>query len=189
MGRQSEPAVHSSIALLQERFRRLQRARELRQEREVLLLLSEAERIKSGTPNETSQSFFHSELMLKPTPHLQGSAYGESGMRSMHNRRQVIETPIFSNLQQKDTVLHTFTFNDSDVDTSSVNNCSLFSYFSFILRFESLPLLMELSSSCLFRNASSPWLPLFESSSLLHFLFMTFGIVRVIAMVSNRAPS
>ncbi|KAE8693578.1 putative metal ion binding protein [Hibiscus syriacus] len=35
MGSQNDPAVHSSIALLQERFRQLQRAKELRQEREV----------------------------------------------------------------------------------------------------------------------------------------------------------
>ncbi|GMI85225.1 hypothetical protein HRI_002191800 [Hibiscus trionum] len=118
MGRQSDPAVHSSIALLQERFRQLQRAKELRQEREVLRLLSEAERINPGTPNEASQSFIHSELILQPRPPLQGSAYGESSMRSMHNRRQVIEAPILSNLQPRDTVFHTSTFNDSDVDTS-----------------------------------------------------------------------
>ncbi|KAB1995383.1 hypothetical protein ERO13_D13G138400v2 [Gossypium hirsutum] len=115
MGRQSEPAVHSSIALLQERFRRLQRAKELRQEREVLRLLSEAERINQGTPNVASQLFFHSELILQPRPPLQGSVHRES---SMQIRRQVLETPILSNLQQRDMVLHTSTFNDSDVDTS-----------------------------------------------------------------------
>ncbi|KAK8545747.1 hypothetical protein V6N13_067013 [Hibiscus sabdariffa] len=118
MGSQSDPAVHSSIALLQERFRQLQRAKELRREREVVRLLSEAERINPGTQNEAPQLFFHSELILQPRPPLQGSAYGESSMRSMHNRRQVIETPILSNLQQRDTILHTSTFNDSDVDTS-----------------------------------------------------------------------
>uniref|UniRef100_A0A803QBX2 Uncharacterized protein n=1 Tax=Cannabis sativa TaxID=3483 RepID=A0A803QBX2_CANSA len=36
---------HSSIALLQERFRQLQRAKEMREEKELLRLLSESERI------------------------------------------------------------------------------------------------------------------------------------------------
>ncbi|KAE8733543.1 putative metal ion binding protein [Hibiscus syriacus] len=115
MGSQSDPAVHSSIALLQERFRQLQRAKELRQEREVLRLLPEAERINPGTLNAASQSFFHSDLILQPRPPLQGFVYGET---SMHSQRQVTETPILSNLQQRGEVLQTYTFNDSDVDTS-----------------------------------------------------------------------
>ncbi|GMJ11547.1 hypothetical protein HRI_004823900 [Hibiscus trionum] len=118
MGRKSDPASHSSIALLQERFRQLQRAKELRQEQEALRLLSEAERISPGTMNEASQLFFHSELILQPRLPLQGSVLSESSMQSMHNRRQVIESPTLLNLQQRDTGMHTSTFNDSDVDTS-----------------------------------------------------------------------
>ena len=118
MGRQSDPAVHSSIALLQERFRQLQRAKEIRQEREVLRLLSETERINPAIPHEASQLFFHSELILQPRQPLQGSLYSESSMQNMHTQHQVIETASLSNLQPRDTVMHTSTFNDSDVDTS-----------------------------------------------------------------------
>lgn len=115
MGRQSDPAVHSSIALLQERFRQLQRAKEMRQEREVLRLLSEAEQINPAAPHEASQLFFHSELILQPRPPLQGSIYTEP---SMHTQHHVIQTSSLSNLLQRDTVMDTSTFNDSDVDTS-----------------------------------------------------------------------
>ncbi|XP_022753619.1 uncharacterized protein LOC111301896 [Durio zibethinus] len=118
MGRQSDPAVHSSIALLRERFRQLQRAKEMRQEREVLRLLSEAERINPAIPHEASQLFFHSELILQPRPPLQGSLSSEPSMRNMHTQRQVIETPSLSNLRPRDTVMHTSTLNDSDVDTT-----------------------------------------------------------------------
>ncbi|GMJ05035.1 hypothetical protein HRI_004172700 [Hibiscus trionum] len=111
MGRHSDLAVHSSIALLQERFRQLQRAKEMRQEREVLRLLSEAEQINPAAP----QSFFHSELILCPRPPLQGSIYCQT---SMHAQRQIIDNSSLSNLRPRDTVLHASTFNDSDVDTS-----------------------------------------------------------------------
>ncbi|GMJ10402.1 hypothetical protein like AT4G16447 [Hibiscus trionum] len=115
MGRQSDLAVHSSIALLQERFRQLQRAKEMRQEREVLRLLSEAERINPAAPHQAPQSFFHSELILQPRPPLQGSIYSQT---SMHAQHQVIDTSSLSNLWPRDTVMHASTFNDSDVDTS-----------------------------------------------------------------------
>ncbi|XVF03682.1 hypothetical protein REPUB_Repub05bG0014600 [Reevesia pubescens] len=117
MGRQSDQAVHSSIALLQERFKQLQRVKEMK-EREALRLLSEAERINPATPQEALQSFFHSELILQPRPPLQGFLYRESRMQSMHTQHQVIETPILSNSQPRETVMHTSTFNNSDVDTS-----------------------------------------------------------------------
>ncbi|KAE8680260.1 putative metal ion binding protein [Hibiscus syriacus] len=115
MGGQSDLAVHSSIALLQERFRQLQRAKEMRQEREVSRLLSEAQRINHATLHQAPQSFFHSELILQPRPPLQGSIYSQTGM---HARHQVIDTSSLSNLWLRDTVMRASTFNDSDVDTS-----------------------------------------------------------------------
>ncbi|XVF70821.1 hypothetical protein PTKIN_Ptkin11bG0192600 [Pterospermum kingtungense] len=118
MGRQSDPPVHSSIALLQERFRQLQRAKEMRQERQVLRLLSEAEQINPAIPPEASQLFFSSELILQPRPPLQGSVYGESSMQNMHAQHRAIETPSLSNLEPRNSVMHTSTLNDSDVDTS-----------------------------------------------------------------------
>ncbi|KAE8654192.1 putative metal ion binding protein [Hibiscus syriacus] len=117
MGRQSELAVHSSIALLQERFRQLQRAKEMRHEREVLWLLFKAEQINPTTHHQAPQSFFHSELILQPRPPLQGSIYSQTSMHAQHH--QVIDTSSLSNLRPRDTVMHqASTFNDSDVDTS-----------------------------------------------------------------------
>lgn len=118
MGRQSDPPVHSSIALLQERFRQLQRAKEMRQERQVLRMHSEADRINPATPPESSQLFFHSELILQPRPPRQGSLYSESSMQNLHTQHRAIETPSLSNLQPRDSFMHTSTLNDSDVDTS-----------------------------------------------------------------------
>ncbi|KAE8704319.1 putative Heavy metal transport/detoxification superfamily protein [Hibiscus syriacus] len=115
MGGQSDLAVHSSIALLQERFRRLQRAKEMRQEREVLRLLSEAERINPAAPHQVPQSFFHSELILQPRPSPQGSIYCQT---SIHDQHQVIDTSSLSSLRLRDAAMHVSTFNDSDVDTS-----------------------------------------------------------------------
>ncbi|KAK8527127.1 hypothetical protein V6N13_084986 [Hibiscus sabdariffa] len=117
MGRQSDLAVHSSIALLQERFRKLQRAKEMRQEREVLRLLSEAEQIKPAATHRAPQSFFHSELILQTRPPLQRSIYSQAS-NSMHAQHQVIDTLSLSNLRLRDTVMNAPTFNDSDVDTS-----------------------------------------------------------------------
>ncbi|KAE8725453.1 putative Heavy metal transport/detoxification superfamily protein [Hibiscus syriacus] len=117
MGRPSEVAVYSSIALLQERFRHLQRAKEMRREREVLWLLSKAEHINQATPHQAPQSFFGSELILLPRPPLQGSIYTQTSMHAQHH--QVIDTLSLSNLQPRDSVVHhASTFNDSDVDTS-----------------------------------------------------------------------
>ncbi|KAL4308505.1 hypothetical protein GQ457_01G006890 [Hibiscus cannabinus] len=83
MGRQSDLDVHSSIALLQERFRKLQRAKQMRQERVVLRLLSEADQIKPAATHQAPQSFFHSELILQPRPPLRRSIYGQAS-NSMH---------------------------------------------------------------------------------------------------------
>ena len=81
-------------------------------------LLSEAEQINPAKPHEASQLFFHSELILQPRPPLQESLYSESSMQNMHTQHQVIENPNLSNLRPRDTVMHTSTLNDSDVDTS-----------------------------------------------------------------------
>ncbi|KAE8691140.1 putative Heavy metal transport/detoxification superfamily protein [Hibiscus syriacus] len=115
MGGQSDLAVHSSIALLQERFRQLQKAKEMRQEREVLRLLSEAERINPAAPHQGPQSFFHSELILQPRPPLQGSICSQT---SMHDQHQVTDPSSLSCLRPRDTAMHASTFSDSDVDTS-----------------------------------------------------------------------
>ncbi|CAL5410376.1 unnamed protein product [Camellia sinensis] len=60
MGRESSDqiVIHSSIALLQERFRQLQRVKEMRQGRDLVRTLPDQ--------NEPSKLFFRSELLNPP---------------------------------------------------------------------------------------------------------------------------
>ncbi|KAL7175303.1 hypothetical protein ACSBR2_028996 [Camellia fascicularis] len=55
MSRQSSDSLvnHSSIALLQERFKQLQRAKEMREERELSRQLSESQRANSTTYDQS----------------------------------------------------------------------------------------------------------------------------------------
>ncbi|OAY55233.1 hypothetical protein MANES_03G138300v8 [Manihot esculenta] len=122
MGRQNcDPAImHSSIALLQERFRQLERAKEMRQQRELLRLFSEAEQVKSAKGYEPSRLFFHSELISSsPGQPLQASIYLHSNTENNHTNLRINETPDWVNIWSKNTVTHiTNNFDDSDVDTS-----------------------------------------------------------------------
>ncbi|GKV38425.1 hypothetical protein SLEP1_g46337 [Rubroshorea leprosula] len=64
--RQIDPAiVHPSIALLQERFRQLERAKEIRQEKELLRMLPESRQINATMPYVPCRSLFHPILMLQ----------------------------------------------------------------------------------------------------------------------------
>ncbi|KAK2648391.1 hypothetical protein Ddye_015880 [Dipteronia dyeriana] len=74
MGRQGggdSTMVNSSIALLQERFRQLERVREKREEREMLKLFSESDRVVSPAlryePNKLSS--FQPEMILPHHSH------------------------------------------------------------------------------------------------------------------------
>ncbi|KAK1403150.1 Chlorophyll a/b-binding family protein [Heracleum sosnowskyi] len=77
MGRESsdQTMTHSSLVLLQERFRQLQRVKEMRQEKEMLRLFSESDRCTSppsinyNTHNhKPSNLFFQSELLRSVPP-------------------------------------------------------------------------------------------------------------------------
>ncbi|EEF29345.1 uncharacterized protein LOC112536879 [Ricinus communis] len=121
MGRQNcDPtSIHSSIALLQERFRQLERAKEMRQQRELLRLFSEAEQVKPPKAFEQSRPFFHSELVLPLGQPLQDSLYLQPNMQNRHAELQINETPNSVDLWSKNTVMHiTNNFDESDVDTS-----------------------------------------------------------------------
>lgn len=122
MGRQSCDAgvIHSSIALLQERFRQLQRAKELREAQELLKrLLTEPERINPATHYDATRLLFNSELIRSPSPLPQGSLYLQPNFHSNHTDIQVTEIPFLANLGLTDSVMdRTNNFVDSDVDTS-----------------------------------------------------------------------
>ncbi|GKV44932.1 hypothetical protein SLEP1_g52066 [Rubroshorea leprosula] len=67
--RQIDPTVvHPSIALLQERFRQLERAKEMRQEKELLRMLPESRQINAAITYVPSRSLFQPELMLSQLP-------------------------------------------------------------------------------------------------------------------------
>lgn len=76
MGRESsdQTMIHSSIVLLQERFRQLQKVKEMREEKEMLRLFSESDRCASPPSmkynahhHKPSNLFFQSEL-FHPLP-------------------------------------------------------------------------------------------------------------------------
>ena len=120
MGRQScDPAIiHSSIALLQERFRQLERAKEMRQQRELLKLFSEADHVQSAMAFESSK-LLHSELNLPPRQPIQASLSFQPTMQTEHNDLLVNTTPVVANLCSTDSVMNlTYNFDESDVDTS-----------------------------------------------------------------------
>ncbi|KAL6310995.1 hypothetical protein AAG906_024659 [Vitis piasezkii] len=121
MGRQSSDpiVIHSSIALLQERFRQLQRAKEMREERELLRLFSQSPGVNPTEFPEPSRSFFQSELILPHRSPLPGSPSSQPNSHNKHSDLQVIETPILVNLWPSEKVYQASkNFDDSDVDTS-----------------------------------------------------------------------
>ncbi|CAN6691524.1 unnamed protein product [Malus baccata var. baccata] len=122
-------AAHSSIALLQERFRQLQRAKEIRQERELLRqILSESDRTSTpATYYEPTGLFLQSGLTVshncKPPPHQpQYSMYLQPNLQSKQcSYLQVSdETRDMGNggSSSVPVMCRTDNFDDSDVDTS-----------------------------------------------------------------------
>ncbi|XP_008244561.1 PREDICTED: uncharacterized protein LOC103342700 [Prunus mume] len=122
--------AHSSIVLLQERFRQLQRAKEMREERELLRqMLSGSERINvPATHYEPTGLFFQSggsggltDPHYKPPP--QGSMYHKPNLQSKDaNFLQVSddESQVLGNICSSSVSVmnRTNNFDDSDVDTS-----------------------------------------------------------------------
>ncbi|KAM5585321.1 hypothetical protein ABKV19_004626 [Rosa sericea] len=105
--------VHSSIALLQERFRQLQRAKEMREERELLRQLI-AESAERGNQTQAAPHFeqkglvFQSEMtgsQRKPQP--QASMYLQpSYLQSKQNYQAVMRRPSKLDDSDVDTSLH-----------------------------------------------------------------------------------
>lgn len=121
MGRRSSDhiATHSSIALLQERFRRLQRAKELREKRELLRQFCQSPGLNPTEFSEPPRSFFQSDLILTHSPPLPGSLSSQPDLHNKHSDLQLIETPILVNLWPPEKVYQASkSFDDSDVDTS-----------------------------------------------------------------------
>ncbi|KAJ4976133.1 hypothetical protein NE237_001239 [Protea cynaroides] len=120
MGRQSNDitAISSSIVLLQERFKQLQRVKAMREEKELLRWFVESERITPTMHLETARLFFHSELI--PGPPQQGSPSHRANSQVNHASFQSVETPLLMNFWSRDKAnVHTSnSYDDADVDTS-----------------------------------------------------------------------
>uniref|UniRef100_A0A5B7BZL8 Uncharacterized protein n=1 Tax=Davidia involucrata TaxID=16924 RepID=A0A5B7BZL8_DAVIN len=122
MGRQnSDPTVAgSSIALLQERFRQLQRVREKREERELLKLFSEPERSTPTMNLEPAKLSFQPEMIFPPRPTLHDSLSLGLNSQSKHADFRAIKTPPSTNLWSTDAAVMSTSqiFENSEVDTS-----------------------------------------------------------------------
>ena len=117
-------AHHSSIALLQERFRQLQRAKEKREEKELVRLLSGSQRNISPARMYES-SFFNPEpntyqqRSSSPPVH-QSSMFLQPNLQKKNwDLRNPETSSIFANISSTSTAMHRgFNLEDSDVDTS-----------------------------------------------------------------------
>ncbi|KAK7363842.1 hypothetical protein VNO77_06001 [Canavalia gladiata] len=90
--------VHSSIVLLRERFRQLQRVKEIRKERELLkMLCTEPKHFNSNatTIYEPTSQFFHPELIIpsRSSPHVSLSLWPTSQCMQEDNK-SIIENPV-----------------------------------------------------------------------------------------------
>ncbi|KAL5987959.1 hypothetical protein ACLOJK_035721 [Asimina triloba] len=124
MGRQNSGtttvAQHSSsIALLQERFRQLQRVKEMREEREQLRLFAEPDQMGPTNRCEPSSSsstlFFHPELIrpsrpqstsIRPDPTAKIAADGQLSMSLWPDRQIARPMTIDLDETEVDTSLH-----------------------------------------------------------------------------------
>ncbi|KAJ1400346.1 hypothetical protein SESBI_29553 [Sesbania bispinosa] len=135
-GKTHDPSVvHSSIALLQERFRQLQRVKEMREKRELLKMLgTEPKHFINSIPTMTcdpTRLFFHHELFIpsKSPPHVCLSLWPTS-QEDNSSSSTVETTPVSKNVCFTDCThtqslqaswKNTYDWNsgsDSGVDTS-----------------------------------------------------------------------
>ncbi|KAG5551006.1 hypothetical protein RHGRI_009436 [Rhododendron griersonianum] len=117
--------VHSSsIALLQERFRQLQRAKEMREGRELLRQVTEPDRDNSSACQDPSRVPFQSELIHPLRLHLQGSPTSSSSYQKSQSKQADLwaaaTPPTSASLRYMETVKHrpSSSFQESDIDTS-----------------------------------------------------------------------
>ncbi|KAM3697024.1 hypothetical protein ACB098_06G083000 [Castanea mollissima] len=124
MDRQSnDPTmVSSSIALLQERFRQLEKVKERREEKELLNLFAETERIMPTTHFEPSKLFFQIQPQMT-TPNrstLRDSPSLELNLQTKQADVQAMKRPTLTDLWPNGAVMASTSriFENSDVDTS-----------------------------------------------------------------------
>ncbi|KAI0525026.1 hypothetical protein KFK09_004417 [Dendrobium nobile] len=110
----SEPAVlHSSIALLQERFRQLQRVKAKREEREQIRAINEHLHLQQQQP----KWFVHPEL-LHPSSHLRNSSSFLLGESKDFNEFQSLEASLSLRSWPPASVIQSSNGFNEEVDTS-----------------------------------------------------------------------
>lgn len=118
MGRErTDPNVHSSIALLQERFRQLQKVKEMREERELLRLFAQAEHAIPAARYKPSASVAHPDLIL-PARHIQGTCFLQADSQGKHTDFRDNNSLLSMTLWTDRPVKHSSDNFDMDVDTS-----------------------------------------------------------------------
>ncbi|XP_010943852.1 uncharacterized protein [Elaeis guineensis] len=120
MGKQNnDPLVHSSIALLQERFRQLQRVKEQREERELMRApAAQGDRLTSSAFCEQPNLFFHPDL-VRPSRPLHATPSQQLDVRGNHPEFEVLETSLSMSLwPNKPRANGSAHRNETDVDTS-----------------------------------------------------------------------
>lgn len=93
--------VRSSIVLLQERFKQLQRVKEMRKKKELLKILTAEP--KHFNSNLTTKQFFQPEMIIssRSPPHVSLSLWPTSQRMQEYNK-STIETPVSMNLRAID---------------------------------------------------------------------------------------
>lgn len=135
MGRENHDptVVHSSIALLQERFRQLQRAKEMREERELQKMLTEVPKLQfnsnsntNTTPSthESTRLFSHPELIMPSSrtrsttpPHVSLSLWPTS----QEDYNTSFQTPVSMNLSCPTNYTHTSQSQSLQVSSWKIN--------------------------------------------------------------------
>ena len=123
MGRQSGDAtkVSSSIALLQERFRQLQKVKERREEKELMKMLSESERVSPKGHFDPSNFPLQSNLNLphRPTHQDQSLSLGLDLQSKQSDLCALSSQPLTSLWPNTTaTASSSKSFDNSDIDTS-----------------------------------------------------------------------
>uniref|UniRef100_A0A7N2M9I5 Uncharacterized protein n=2 Tax=Quercus lobata TaxID=97700 RepID=A0A7N2M9I5_QUELO len=122
MSRQSNDAtmVSSSIALLQERFRQLEKVKERREEKELLNLFAETERIMPTTHFEPSKLSFQPQMTTPNRSTLRDSPSLELNLQTKQADVQAMKRPTLTDLWPNGAAMASTSrsFENSDVDTS-----------------------------------------------------------------------
>ncbi|KAL5700045.1 hypothetical protein ACHQM5_025544 [Ranunculus cassubicifolius] len=127
MGRQDSDLLvaHSSIALLQERFKQLEKMKEMREQRELLRLFPESAERRSGSAmhyNKPSKGrYCNPELSLSPAPSLHGSSlpFRQEKQRDYEDVKSLLSMNLWpTNANRANSRTSHHGYDNNEVDTS-----------------------------------------------------------------------